>query len=168
MGQTSRLRSQGKKLWYHVKRPVTRNTHVQYESPIFAGLKVITKVKFFKSRSNFKVNVTRSKLIVPRERCCHKEYTCAIWKPHLFWFESYGQGWSFSKVGQTSRSRSQGKKLWYHVKGVITRNTHVQYESHITSGLKVWPRLKFFLKVGQTSRSRSQGKNYGTRWKTLS
>ena len=43
----------------------------------------------------------------------------------------------FSKVGKTSRSRSQGQKLGYHVKGLVTRNTHVQYESPITSGLKV-------------------------------
>ena len=31
----------------------------------------------------------------------------------------------FSKVGQTSRSRSRGQKLWYHVEGLVTRNTHV-------------------------------------------
>ena len=36
------------------------------------------KLKFFKSRSNFKVKVTRSKVMVPCERSCHKEYTCAI------------------------------------------------------------------------------------------
>ena len=39
------------------------------------------------------------------------------------------QGLSFSKVGQSSRS--QGQKLWYHVKGLVTRNTHVQYENPI-------------------------------------
>ena len=26
----------------------------------------------------------------------------------------------FSKVGQTSMSRSRGQKLWYHVKGLVT------------------------------------------------
>ena len=26
------------------------------------------------------------------------------------------------------------KNLWYHVKGLVTRNTHVQYESSITCG----------------------------------
>ena len=45
------------------------------------------------------------------------------------------QGSSFSKVGQTSRSR--GQKLWYHVKGLVTSNTRVQYESSTTSGKKV-------------------------------
>ena len=51
---------------------------MQYESPITSGLKIMTKVKVFKSRSNFKVKVTRSKIMVPCERSCHKEYTCAI------------------------------------------------------------------------------------------
>ena len=42
------------------------------------------EIKFFESRSNFKVKVMRSKIMVPCERSCHKEYTCAIWKPYLF------------------------------------------------------------------------------------
>ena len=62
----------------------------------------------------------------------------------------------FFKVGQTSRSRSQGQKLWYHVKGLVTRNTHVQYESPITCGKKVIAKVNFS-KVGQTSRSRPRG-----------
>ena len=46
--------------------------------------KVCPRLKFFKSRSNFKVKVTRSKIMVPCERSCYKEYTCAIWKPYHF------------------------------------------------------------------------------------
>ena len=76
VGQTSRSRSQGKKLWYHVKGLATRNTHALCESPIISALKVIAKVKVFQSKSNFKVK--RSKLMVPCERSCHKECTCAI------------------------------------------------------------------------------------------
>ena len=38
---------------------------------------------------------------------------------------------SFEKVGQTSRSRSLGQKFWYDVKGLVSRNTHVKYESPI-------------------------------------
>ena len=34
-----------------------------------------SKLKFFKSRSNGKVAVTRSKTMVPFERSFHKEYT---------------------------------------------------------------------------------------------
>ena len=77
-----------------MKGVVTRNTHVQYESPITSGWKVMAKVKVF------------------------------------------------YKVGQTSRSRSQGKKLWYHVKGLVIRNTHMKYESSIFYGLKVMAKVK--------------------------
>ena len=59
--------------------------------------KLWSRLKFFKSRSNFKVKVTRS-------------------------------------------------ILWYHVKGLVTRNTHVQYESPITSGKKVMAKVKVFQK----------------------
>ena len=93
-----------------MKGLVTRNTHVQYESTITSGKKVMAKVKVFLK--------------------------------HV-------------KVGQTSRSRSQGEKIWYHVKGLVTRNTHVQYESPITSGKKVMAKVNVVYKVGQTSRSRS-------------
>ena len=40
--------------------------------------KLRPRLKFFKSRSNFKVKVTRSKITVPGERSSHKEYTGAI------------------------------------------------------------------------------------------
>ena len=49
----------------------------------------------------------------------------------------------FSKVGQTSRSRSQGQKLWYYVKGLVIRNTHMKYESSIFNGLKVMAKVVF-------------------------
>ena len=52
----------------------------------------------------------------------------------------------FSKVGQTSRSRSQGQKLWNQVKGLVRRNTHMQYESPITCGKKVMAKVKVFQK----------------------
>ena len=81
-----------------MKGLVTRNTHVQYESPTTSGKKFMSKVKVF------------------------------------------------SKVGQTSRSSSQGQKLWYHVKSFVTRNTHRQYESLITSGKKVMAKVKVFQK----------------------
>ena len=47
VGQTSRSRSLGQKLWSDVKGLVTRNTHVKYESPISYGSLVMTKVKVF-------------------------------------------------------------------------------------------------------------------------
>ena len=36
---------------------------------------------------------------------------------------------AFQKKVQTSRSRSQGQKLRYQVKGLVSRNTHAQHES---------------------------------------
>ena len=40
--------------------------------------KLWPRLKFFKSRLNFKVKVTRSKTLVPMERSCQKVYTCEI------------------------------------------------------------------------------------------
>ena len=40
----------------------------------------------------------------------------------------------FLKVGQMSRSRSQGQKFWYPWKGHVTRNVHMKYESPTSSG----------------------------------
>jgi hypothetical protein len=40
--------------------------------------KIWPMLKFLKSGSNFKVRVIRSKLLVPRERSCHKEYKYEI------------------------------------------------------------------------------------------
>ena len=47
--------------------------------------KLWPKLKFFKSRSNFKVKVTRSNIMVLCERSCHKEYTYEIWKLLMVW-----------------------------------------------------------------------------------
>ena len=58
--------------------------------------KLWPRLKFFKSRSNFKVKVTRSKLMVPCERS-------------------------------------------------FIRNTHMQYESPISSGKKVMAKVKVFV-----------------------
>ena len=73
---------------------------------------------------------------------------CVILKPYHYWIKSYGQGlvFFFSKVGQKSRSRSQGKKFWFQQEGLTTRNTHVKYESPISFGSKVVAKVKFFQK----------------------
>ena len=59
--------------------------------------KLWPRLKFFKSRSNFKVKAIRSQIMVPQ-------------------------------------------------KGLVTRNTHVKYESPITSGKKVMAKVKVFQK----------------------
>ena len=82
---------------------------------------VMAKAKVFKVGQ-----ISRSKFMVPRERSCNKECTCEIWKPHLFWHESYSQ--SFPKVGQSSRSSG---KLTRGPKGHISC-TWVQCASFLT------------------------------------
>ena len=54
--------------------------------------KLWSRLKFLKSRSNSKVKVTRSKILVSLERSCNKAYTCEILKPYHLPFKSYGQG----------------------------------------------------------------------------
>jgi hypothetical protein len=36
------------------------------------------RLKFLISRSNTKVKVTRSNILIPMERCSHKEHSCEI------------------------------------------------------------------------------------------
>ena len=50
----------------------------------------------------------------------------------------------FSKVGQRSRSRSQGQNFRYGQKGLTTRNTYLYYESPISLVSKVIAKIKFF------------------------
>ena len=57
---------------------VTINTILQYESPFSSSWKVMAKVKVFQKRVKPMVKVTRSKIIVPIKRFCHKEYTYEI------------------------------------------------------------------------------------------
>ena len=42
--------SLGQKLWNDVKDLVTRNAHMQYESPTSSALKVMAKVKVFEKK----------------------------------------------------------------------------------------------------------------------
>ena len=127
-----------------MKGLVTRNTHVQYESPISSGLKVMAKVIVSKvsqtsrSRSQGQKLWYQVKGLVTRNT--HVQYESPITSGLKVMAKV-----KVSKVGQPSRSRSQGQKLWYHVKGLVTRNTHVQYESPITSGLKVMTKVKVFV-----------------------
>ena len=43
------------------------------------------------------------------------------------------------------------------MKGLVTKNTYVNYESPSSSGLKIMAKVKVFRKVDQTSRSRLLG-----------
>jgi hypothetical protein len=53
-----------------------RYLNVKYQNPIPYGSKDIAQVNFFfKTRSKFKIKVTRSKLLVPKERSLHEVST---------------------------------------------------------------------------------------------
>jgi hypothetical protein len=80
--------------------------------------------------------------------------------PNTFGSRDIVQVKVFSKLGQSSRSKSQGQKSWYHTKGHFIMHLYLKYQSPNTFGSKdieIYPRLKFFIILGQSSRSRSQG-----------
>ena len=87
-----KLQGQGRKvktygiMWKVLSR---RNNVYNMKALSLVVWKLWPRLKFFKSRPN--VKVTRSKIMVPYERSCHKEYKCAVWKRYHFWFESYGK-----------------------------------------------------------------------------
>ena len=89
-----------------------------------------------------------------------------IWNPYLFWLGRYGQGLSFLKIGQTSRSRSLGQTFWYPWKGLVTRNVHMYMKALPLLVRKLWPRLKFF-GSRSISRSRSLGQKFWYQWNGL-
>jgi hypothetical protein len=63
-----------KNLRYQYKTLVTMNMHMKYKSSITYHSNNVTNVTVFKSRSNLKVNITISKIMVPIERSCCKEH----------------------------------------------------------------------------------------------
>ena len=140
--------SLGQNVWYQWKGLVTRNTHAKYQSPISYGVKDMTKVKVFwkfsESRSKVNVKVKRSINLVQMERSFHKKYTCKILKPYLYRFKRYGKYLKFIKVGQRSMSRSQGQKVWYQCKGLVTRNALAKYQSPVFYGVKDMAKVKVF------------------------
>ena len=78
VGQTSRSRSQGQKFFCNGK-VLSQGMYIcnMKVLPLLVR-KLLSRLKFFKSRSNVKVKVTRSKILVPMERSCHKECTYEI------------------------------------------------------------------------------------------
>ena len=70
VGQRSRL--QGKKFSNSVE------VHVKYKSPSSYIAKVLAKAKVLKTRSNIRVKVTGSQILVPVERHYLRNYTCGI------------------------------------------------------------------------------------------
>ena len=78
VGQSSGSRSLGQKFWYPWKG-LAKGTYIFNMKALPPLVRELwPRIKFFESRSNFKVKVTRSKILVPKERSCHKEHTCEI------------------------------------------------------------------------------------------
>ena len=63
--------------------------------------------------------------------------------------------WGTTIVLQTILSRQTNKSC--HVKGLVTKITHVQYESSIASGKKVTAKVKVFVHVHKRTRMRPPG-----------
>jgi hypothetical protein len=65
LGQSSRSRSQGQKSWYQKKGLFIMHLYLKYQSSSAYGSKDFAKViKFFNTRSKFKIKVNRSKVLV--------------------------------------------------------------------------------------------------------
>jgi hypothetical protein len=50
----------------------------------------------------------------------------------------------FSKLGQSSRSRSQGQKSWYQKKGLFIMHLYLKYQSSCSYGSKDIVQVKVF------------------------
>ena len=73
LGQTSRSRSQGQNYVIHGK-VLSQGMYICNTKALPLLVKKLwPRLKIFKSRSHVKVKVTRSKILVPMERSCHKE-----------------------------------------------------------------------------------------------
>ena len=71
-------------------------------------------------------------------------------------------------MGQTPRSRPQGKKYWYPQKDLITGNIYVKYQSSRTHCLKVISNVKVFKKWVKLQGQGHRVKNNGTHGNFLS
>ena len=116
--------------------------------------KLWLRLKCSKSRSN--VKVTGSKILVSitdhGKVLSQGMYICNLKALHLLVKKLRQRLKFFSKVGQTSRSRSLGQKLWYPWKGLVTRNTHFNYESFTYTSSWVIGKVKVFVHADADAR----------------
>ena len=130
--------------------------------------KLWPRFKFFKGRSNFKVRVTRSEIMVPCERSCHKIYICVICKPYLFSVSKLWPRLKFFRSRSNFKVKVKRSKIMVPCEGVVTRYTYVQYESLISSGKKVMAMVKVFQKKVKLQGQGDEVTNNGTMWNVLS
>ena len=57
-----------------------------------------------------------------------------------------GQHLNLNSMVKIYGTKFKGLILWYHGKGLVTSNTHVHYESHISPCCKVMAKVKVFQK----------------------
>jgi hypothetical protein len=109
-GKWVKLQGQGHKVKNYgtMKVLVIKNTHMKSLSLTIQ--KIWPMLKFFESGSNFKVKVTRSKVMILIESSCHKEHTYEIpityhskdmtnVKVFKKWFKLQGQGHKVKNFG---------------------------------------------------------------------
>ena len=137
-----------------MKGLVTRNTHVQYETVI--GKRFLPNGPFSAFFNDFEIFNGPFLIILHRllwaifqvnGTMVHGPLpSLSLMKALSLLVRKLWPRLKFFKSRSNSRSRSRGQKLWYHVKGLVTRNTDVQYESPISSSKKVMAKVKVFQK----------------------
>jgi hypothetical protein len=65
------------------------------------------------------------------------------------------------------RSNISGSRLWYEMKGLARRNTHVKYESSTKHQSKVMTKVIVFEKEVKLQGQRLEGQSHGLKWKAM-
>ena len=92
------------------------------------------------------------------KKLCYKMNGFVTWNIKLKYEFPTSSAFRFITNIQVSQKqvKFRGHKAQYY--GLVKKSIPVQYESHISPGLKVIAKVTVFQKVGQYSRSRSHGK----------
>jgi hypothetical protein len=124
------------------------------------------RLKFSVSRSNIKIKVTKSNMLVPLKGSVTTNSHMKYQSPSIYYLKDIGMVKVFN---MNMNHRGQGQICWYPQKGLVKGNTHVKYQSPSTIQ-KIYPRLKFLISRSNTKvkpHSRSQSKFFGTHEKVL-
>ena len=133
------IQGQGKKKWYRVKGPVTRNIHVIYENFISSGLKVMAKVSFLQKQVKVRSGGREVKNYGTMWRSCHKGYSVK----HEQW-QSYNQKKSVTDVRKLrltdGRAGGQKDKLQtqWSLGGVLLRCRHKNWRTFLVNKVMIF------------------------------
>ena len=120
---------------------------------------------FYKLRSVTKVKITRSKFSAEMGRSCHNEHLCKMSKTYYLPIKKYGKVTVFNKY---VKHQGQGQICWYPWKGLVTRSTHVTYQSPSTYHPNVVAKVKVLISKSNTQGQGHKVNNFGTYEKMLS